>query len=1163
MKEYSVIVKRLTDKQKARLVAASGGWNKTSSGDIDVSGLTFADGAFGVAIRGDYKHYGAPTTRFPSPRNMARSWNLSLAANTANCIGNEAHSLGINALDMPLVGVTGESADGDDSTHFSEDPYLCGKMGAAYVRGIERNSVMAKLRFAEVNADVDPRALREIGLTPYEMALKEGKPSMLCIPDSSFGGTKLCQSDYFMRGVIGTEWQYGGVIVAEDSGEADPAGAFAHGVSMLLSENAEAEAHEIERGLARYKRLVDDVAAGKMSADALDAMVSRGEVISDRQIDSALERLFAAADASAKKAETVSDSYSSFPCNHPVMFDEAAHNRMALDAACETIVLLKNKGGVLPIKSGVRVAFVGEYVDTPLTELGMGQGIIPMENDITSRLMGKFGMDVVGSSAGYSNLSGADNGLLISSACSLAKNADVVVAYVGTLGLDDTAVLPTYQLELLRRLREESGSRIVAVCVGDVPADMSWNDMCDAVLVAGDAGQGAVRAVLKVLCGAVNPSGKLTQSVCDMPMEQTAGLHGYRLCQAKNVEERYPFGFGLSYTSFEYSELRVSESGVRFKITNTGSVAGAEVAQLYIGKRDSAVALAQKELKGFCKVSLEAGESKYVDIPFDSKAFRYYNGFTGRWECEGGTYQIYVASSSRSLALFEEHWVEGSGADTFAVSMDTQTDGEPKAKTSTGAVARTILSGLFIALLGAAAVLYMVLFRDDILRTVGIRPSSDTASITDTVLLVLWISVTAVFAWLLVSGIERLRRGKSGVTDVDMSRYGRVSHVPDRVYEDWQDIEFYTDTPEEESEAVEENEAVTAVRTDKADKSEQKETAPVSKTVDGRFIKVKHSVGESAQMDISALFGAVKAYTRSVGIEVSDEQLCGVLSALGSTRTVVVRSGSAEVAQRIIGAVAECLDATLTVIEANREDYHITDRLFSVSSDASVATAAAVAKNTPDRMSIVLISGADTSDMATYFGEMMRYTGNTASSYVMASDKWAGKTVSLPTNMWFIAVVDKDAPICCGSACAVELYGDVSGTYADSGEAAELNIYPLTVRCLADMVADARENSYLSEKYWRKIDRVEEYVGARCGFTLTNRTVNSIERYAAVCMSCGLGAEDTVDRVLAAFVVGALDGSHVERLNAAEDDIGEFMDSVFGADKDDRSRELLKVKGIR
>ena len=1175
MKEYSAIIKRLTDRQKARLIAASGGWNKIKFGEMEVSGLTFSDGSHGVAIREGYKYHGAPTTCFPSPLNMARSWNLSLAANTANCIGNEAYSLGINALGTPRTGVITAPNSQDNSIRFSEDPYLCGKMSAAYIRGFERNGVMADVRFTDGGQDLavgkDEKTLREIGFMPYEMAVKEGKPTMLRIPDGELEGERLCQSRHVMSGVIGTEWQYDGVVTAENGGSIDAAKALSYGVSMLLSEDSEAEAHRIEKGLARYKKLLDDVASGSMSYDALKDMVSKGEVISEDQIDEALVRIFGAADAAAKKADSVTDSYSPFPCNHPVVFDESAHNRMAYEAACETMVLLKNKGGVLPIKREARVAFVGEYIDTTLTELGRGNGIIPMENDITSKLFSKSGLNVVGSSAGYSNISGADNQLLISSACALAKSADVVVAYVGTLGLDGVSVLPRHQLDMLGRLREESQAKLVAVVLGDTPVDMSWNDMCDAVLLAGDAGQGAARAILKILSGAVNPSGKLTESVCDSPIEagSIAGLHGYRLYQAKNVEERYPFGFGLSYTSFEYSDLHVTDRGVRFKITNTGDMAGADTAQLYIGKRDSAAAVASKELKGFEKVFLEAGESKYVEIPFDSKSFRYYNTSTLSWECEGGTYQIYVASCSRSLMLFEEYEVIGSGANAVAAPEDKISDNKPRDKVSVRALIRTLISAVAIALMGIAAVVYMVYSRDDILRTVGIRPYSETGKAADIVLLVLWIGLTVFFAWLLIGGIERLRRDKRAAKKaagaVGSEMRGKEVYVPDTVYDDdWKQIEYYTDSVNDGNETSDEQDVVATLRQDTHDTREQtKESVAVRKTVEGRFIRVKHTSEQTAALDMKALFGAVRAYVEGVGIGISEDMLCNLLSAMAATRTVVVRSGSSAVVQTVMSAVAECLDATFTHIEAQREDEHVTDRLISTSTGASVATAATVARNAPEKMSIALISGADTADMASYFGGIMKYTGNTASSYVVASDKWAGKTVSLPSNMWFVAVVDKDSPVCGGNACVIELYADISGAYSTEGDVVELDVYPLNVRALKDILADAREQSYLAEKYWRKIDRVEEYIGARCRFSISNRTVNAIERYAAACMSCGCDAEEAVDRVLAAFLIGSLSSDQIDILNGEDNDIVEFMDSVFGADKDDTSRELLRTKGIR
>ncbi|MBQ9112396.1 MAG: glycoside hydrolase family 3 C-terminal domain-containing protein [Clostridia bacterium] len=1175
MKEYSVIIKQLTTEQKAKLIAAAGGWNRIKAGDIDVSGLTFSDGAYGLAIRAGYKHYGAPTTRFPSPLNMARSWNLPLAANVANCIGNEAHSLGINALATPSAGVITIPYKDSNSSRFSEDPYLSGKMISAYIRGFEHNKVMAHARYTDAREDFaagsDEKTLREIGLMPYEMAVKEGKPTMINIPEATIDGANVCESGFFTSGVLRTEWQYGGVITAEDRGGVDTAKAMSRGVSMFLSADAEAESQKIGRALARYKKLLDEVAAGTLSFSALKRMVEDGEAISDEEVDLALERLFAAADAAKKKTDISGDSYSSFPCNHPVVFDEQRHNTCAYDAACETVVLLKNREKTLPIAHDMKVAFVGEYVDTVLTELGKGTGIIPMENDVTSKIFGKSGLNVIGSSTGYSNIVGADNELLAENACALARTADVVVAYVGTLGLDGAYALPEHQLRMLRRLRAETSARIVAVVLAGSMIDMSWNDICDAVLFAGDAGQGGAKAVLKILSGAVNPSGKLTESVCDMPMGagSVEGLHGYRLYQARNVEERYPFGFGLSYTDFEYSDLSVTRDGVRFKLTNTGAVAGAETAQLYIGRNGSAVTAASKELKGFKKVYLEVGESRYVDIPFDSKAFRYYNVNTGRWECEGGIYQIYVASSSRYLILFEEYEVAGSGAQipATAVADNTVKDSKTKVKVSVKALVRSLISGAMIILFGILAVAYMTSFRDTVLRAVGIRPSSSTASVVDGVLLVVWLAVTVLLVWLLIGGIEKLRGAKKPATlAVSDVQTANRNHIPDISYpNDWEEIEFYTDTEEKEREDSYDGYEYTAspAPAAKTEAEKAEEPVPVRKSVEGRFVKAVHAANETAQLDIAKVFEAVRAYVEKKGIVVPEEQLCRLISAMAASRTLVVRSGSSAIAEAVVGAVAECLDATFTSVKADRTDERITDKLLSPNGSESVASAVSAARSAPDRMSVVFIGGADTADITEYFGEVMRYTGNTASDYVLTSQRFPGKTVVLPANMWFVAAVDKSLAVCCGNACVVDLNADIGGMDSAGEEMVNLDIYTMPARLLADKVGEAREGNYLAEKYWRRIDRVEEYMSGRLGFRVSNRTVNSIEKYAAIYMSCGYDAEATVDCALAAFILGALSDNEVKKLNDADESFAELMDQIFGADKDDRSREMLKVKGIR
>ena len=588
MAKYSEIIKRMTVEQKASLLTASKGWGNIATGDGSISAMAVADGACGVKLGKGLKFYGAPTTRFPSPLNMARTWNLKTSAYAADVIANEARALGVNVLTTPDGGVSTGSLSEAQNRRFSEDPYLAGKMLSAYVKGYEHGGVMGVVGVnGEIASPVfaDEKIHREIALQPYEMAVKDGGVSAICIASSNLNGAPAGENKHLSE-IIGTEWQYDGIRFSEDDGRINIPRALALGSSMLISSQSSSEAQKLAKAVHNHKRIVDGINNGELRETTLSNAISQGEAVSEELVDRALEKLFAAVDRYAIGNVEASDKYTSYPFNHAVMFDEREHSRMAYEAALESIVLLKNDGA-LPIDESKKVMFVGEYLYLPLASCGYRESFSALDNETTSKIVSRAGFKAAECVRGYAhNASNSDTAKMRDEAVQRCADADVIVVYVGNLAEDggNAGKLPEAQIELLCDLKEKTSATVVAVYLGRGLVDMSWNDMCDAVLLAGDPGQGGALAILKILSGAYNPSAKLTETVfaseAITPVE--VGMYGYRMCQAGNIEERYPFGHGLSYTEFEYSDIKVSRQAVEFTLTNTGKMAGDEIAQVYI-----------------------------------------------------------------------------------------------------------------------------------------------------------------------------------------------------------------------------------------------------------------------------------------------------------------------------------------------------------------------------------------------------------------------------------------------------------------------------------------------------------------------------------------------------------------------------------------------------
>ncbi|MBR4812166.1 MAG: glycoside hydrolase family 3 C-terminal domain-containing protein, partial [Bacilli bacterium] len=348
-------------------------------------------------------------------------------------------------------------------------------------------------------------------------------------------------------------------------------------------------------------------------------------------------------------------------------------------------VLLKNEGDILPLKPETKVAIIGDFADKPRYQ-GAGSSIvnpIKVESALEVAKEEGSGINFIGYEPGFKRYGKKSKGLR-KKACALASKADVVLYFLGldehseTEGLDrKTMAIPKNQLDLLEKLHE-IGTPIVCVLSAGSPVELPFVDNVNALVHGYLGGEAGARAMIEVLAGKVNPSGKLSETLPytyeDCPSAETFGWQnglveyregpyiGYRYFSTADISPRFPFGYGLSYTSFEYSDLKVDEKGVSFKIKNTGSVAGKEVAEMYIGLKESMVFRPAFELKGFAKVEIKPGETKEVSIPFDEYTFRYFNILTNKWEVEAGDYDVYVGPSSASFPLVGKIHQEGTNA---------------------------------------------------------------------------------------------------------------------------------------------------------------------------------------------------------------------------------------------------------------------------------------------------------------------------------------------------------------------------------------------------------------------------------------------------------------------------------------------------------------------
>ncbi|MCD8155239.1 MAG: glycoside hydrolase family 3 C-terminal domain-containing protein [Clostridiales bacterium] len=662
--KHEDIIKKMTLEEKCYLLSGKDFWSSRSVKHAGVPTMTLSDGPHGLRKQegaGDQLGLNGslPATCFPTAATMANSWDPELGEEMGRCLGEEAAVQDVCVLLGPGLNMKRSPLCGRNFEYFSEDPYLAGKMAAGYIRGIQSQGVSAcpkhfaanntELRRQASDSVVDERTFREIYLTGFEIAVKESHPKSIMSSYNMINGVYANENEHLLQEILRDEWGFDGFVVSD----------WGAGNDYVEGVRAGSHLEMPTTGGDSGEQLVKAVQAGKISQELVD-----------RRVDELLDVILptrAACDAAKGKS-----------------FDVEAHHAVARKASAQSIVLLKNEKNILPLAKGSKVAVIGEFADVPRYQ-GAGSSVVnPTKVDSAMGVIGDFDLEVVGFEKGYPRVGKGDPAMQ-SAAVKLAGKADYVLLYLGldeiseSEGLDRSHMkLPKSQTDLLKAVSRANPNVIVVLSAGS-SVEMPWIGKCRALVHGYLCGQAGAAAVLDVILGNVNPSGKLSETYPkvykDTPsapyfpakertVEYREGLYiGYRYFETAGVPVLFPFGFGLSYTTFAYSDLKVSREGATFTLKNTGGRDGAEVAQLYVSAKCGGVFRPVKELKGFQKVFLKAGESKTVTIPLDDKAFRYFNVKTNRFEVESGAYDILIGASVADIRLTGTLQVQGTGAE--------------------------------------------------------------------------------------------------------------------------------------------------------------------------------------------------------------------------------------------------------------------------------------------------------------------------------------------------------------------------------------------------------------------------------------------------------------------------------------------------------------------
>lgn len=663
--DIPALIPQLTLSEKAALCSGADFWTTKAISRLAIPSIMMTDGPHGLRKQiASSDQLGInrsePATCFPPAVTLASTWNTKLVEAVGQAMGEEAIAQDVSIILGPGANLKRSPLCGRNFEYFSEDPLLTGEMAAAMIRGIQSKGVGTSLKHFAVNnqendrmvidARVDERALRELYLAGFERAVKRAKPWTVMASYNKVNGSYACEHPRLLTDILRNEWGFDGVVVSDWGGVNDRVEGLKSGSDLQMPGSY---------GL-HDQLIVNAVKKKRLDESVLDHAVARNL----RLIDKGSQR----------------------PVATP--FNALAHHELAKQAAIEGTVLLKNLRSTLPITTGSSVVLIGELAQVPRYQ-GAGSSLInPLNLVSIAQAMTQRGLAYPFAS-GYRLDQAQPDPYLIDEAVRKAQSAEVALVVVGLTddfeseGFDRTRLdLPEAHNALISALSETSAKLVVVLCNGS-PVTMPWIDQVDAVVEAYLGGEAGGEALWSILLGEVSPSGKLAESFpldlshvpCStcFPMgpkvvDYRESLYvGYRYYDSVNAPVLFPFGYGLSYTSFAYHHLRVSRHDitqpelvvVSLEITNTGTRFGHEVVQLYVHDVESTVFKPTHELRGFAKVGLKPGETLQVQFTLDERAFSHYDPHAKSWLIESGEYELQVGSSSRDIRCRETVTVHG------------------------------------------------------------------------------------------------------------------------------------------------------------------------------------------------------------------------------------------------------------------------------------------------------------------------------------------------------------------------------------------------------------------------------------------------------------------------------------------------------------------------
>lgn len=690
------LVNELTLEEKASLCSGADFWHTKAIDRLNIPAAMVSDGPHGIRKQESLAdHMGVAESikaiGFPTASAMACSFDRDLLHKVGDALGEECVAEDLAVLLGPGINMKRSPICGRNFEYYSEDPVVAGELGAAFVNGVQEHGVGTSLKhFAannqewrrmSISAEIDERTLREIYLAAFETVVKKAQPWTIMCSYNRINGVYSCENDWLLNKVLRDEWGFEGLVMTDWGAMDERVPSLKAGLDLEMPDcHGETD-----------KLIVKAVQSGELEESVLDTAVERILTMVDKYL-------------TARKDIDPASMVHPLPSSVERGYDVAAHHALARTTAEQSAVLLKNED-ILPLQKDKKIAFIGEFAKVPRIQ---GGGSSHINNTWIESALDAAG-DSVSYAQGFHIDEETTDETLLQEAITLAKESDVAVIFAGlpdsfeSEGFDRTHLnMPANQNELIARISEVQPNVVVVLHSGS-PIAMPWLDKVAGVLQMYLAGQASGGAAVNLLFGDATPCGKLAEtfplhlednpSYLNFPGNrekvcyQEGVFIGYRYYDKKKMDVLFPFGYGLSYTDFTYSNMKVTVNGknaadvdviketdeivVSADITNTGNCDGAEIVQLYIKNPVVYEIRPEKELRDFAKVFLKAGETKTVTFTLNARAFSYYETRIHDWYAESGDYEILLASSSRDIRLQDTVSITGSKKIPFVADYVT------------------------------------------------------------------------------------------------------------------------------------------------------------------------------------------------------------------------------------------------------------------------------------------------------------------------------------------------------------------------------------------------------------------------------------------------------------------------------------------------------------